>query len=208
MPYRSSRLREQSNGSSTGSEDNLEKGLQNSTNDMMADSRQNQTCTLRTHDEGFSKLDVLINRRLLPSHGLPEGTRLRITLEEDEAQFGIAETHDDASKSRGGLGRRVSCEFCCPYCLSESNRQKAKHHEKAALISYVFIFQEMPPDLLSKHPHLDVSFTSYPLYKKMIADPQKVSISQNIAASLGFQSRCRVRISRVRGSFPEGTSQV
>ena len=147
MPGQSSRLRELSNGSLGASKDDLKKGVQNAiaeaispSSEMPPDPRQGPACTLGLHDDGFSKLDVLIHRRLLPSHDLPEGTRLQITLEESERRLDVVKAHDSAPKGKGKLARRVFCTLYCPCFPLKSDCQKSKPSREsyASIVRFCF----------------------------------------------------------------------
>lgn len=125
-------------------------------------------CILGIHDETFSKVDVLVKDTLFPQTKILPGTHLRIVahtlppLESDQQQT--------ASKRR----------------LSE--RRSSKQHRRSSTrnrqgrengVSYVFIAQELPGDLLERYPTLEISIT------------------QRIAAALGFKNQSKVTLSQV-----------
>ena len=120
-------------------------------------------CTLGVHDDAFSKLDVLVNAAALPSTNIQPGTRLRIA------------THDVESP-RQSFKRRHS-EHGRP---GQHRRNSARHQDaKACEISYVFIVEELPAELLARHPNLEIS------------------ISRRIASALGLKNRSQATVTKL-----------
>lgn len=166
MPLKSSHLRQVSNG------DSIQHGIEGAVQDAVRDPisvltevpepPSPITCTLGIHDEAFSKLDVLVNSSKFPSCDLSPGTRLRVvSLDVDSPRHTLK--HYGSASHGAGTGRRMS----------------TKHQDKPARISYVFVVEETPPELLVKHPALEIS------------------ISQKIALALGFKARSQVVVTKV-----------
>ncbi|CAF9928164.1 MAG: hypothetical protein GOMPHAMPRED_004610 [Gomphillus americanus] len=110
-------------------------------------------CTLNRHDEAFSKHEVLLNESLFHSWKLSQGTLLRLS----------------ASSTQS---RRSST-------FSLNGRVHHKNNAKSNDITLVFRYQELPSELLSKYPNL------------------QVSVSDNIASSLNLPNRSLVTVSQI-----------
>ena len=122
-------------------------------------------CTLGEHDEAFSTDHVLVNPSVFQPKTVPIGTPMRIVAP-------VADSPDSSSSFRRyGKGGR----FAAP-----SRRSSAKLQRKhASEISFTFKTRELPSEVTSRHPTLEVS------------------VSRQIAAALGFRHRSQVVLSTV-----------
>lgn len=110
-----------------------------------------RACTLSVHDDGFCRQNVLVNGSLFPTWNLVSGTQLQvksiITSLPGQGINNFAKTANDdhaRRKSAGIIIIALELQFltCTPARTNEA--------------SYVFRFEQLPSDLLAKHPSLEV----------------------------------------------------
>jgi len=122
-------------------------------------------CSLGVHDEAFSTDDVLLSPSIFQPKKVPIGTPMRIIAP-------VADSPDSSSSfRRHGKGGR----FAAPSRRS-STKLQTNHASETSLL---FKIKELPSEVTSRHPNLEVS------------------ISCHIAEALGFRHRSQVVLSNV-----------
>ncbi|MCJ1356657.1 MAG: vacuolar membrane-associated protein iml1 [Icmadophila ericetorum] len=130
--------------------------------DQTRESPVNINCHLGVHDESFSKEDALLNNSLFPPKTVVAGDRIRIVAIEAN---GTPNNGSRYEYDNGGT--------------TYERRASVGNRKKPTEISYVFTVKDMPPELNSKHPNLEVS------------------ISQQIAGTLRLKNRIPVILTKV-----------
>ncbi|KAF1814160.1 hypothetical protein P152DRAFT_456390 [Eremomyces bilateralis CBS 781.70] len=149
-------------------------------------SRIQKICTLWTHQEGFSKEDVVFNADRFQELGLlPESMAQIIPIKQGGAVMGFqnetfGSLKDDAGRTSGqtnNLQKKHDSSESRPITLDENGVQipggKAVDAEKA----FIFITKDATPDLKTKHPGLHIS------------------VAEGVAASFGLKNRMQVVVS-------------
>lgn len=122
-------------------------------------------CSLGVHDAAFSTDDVLVSPSIFQPKKIPIGTPMRIVAP-------VADSPDSSSSfRRHGKGGR----FAPP-----SRRSSARlHSNHASETSLLFKLKELPSEVASRYPNLEVS------------------VSRHIGEALGFRHRSQVVLSKV-----------
>lgn len=135
-------------------------------------SRIQKICTLWTHDENFSKEDVVFNHERFPELAIPTGSLAKIiALKQSTAvrdfQNGTRESSaDNAQKLRAAdAGRRPSLANLpskktrrnSVTIFDDSGTQVLGTKEMDRELQYVFVCKPPPADLKAKHSNLQVS---------------------------------------------------
>ena len=122
-------------------------------------------CSLGVHDEAFSTDDVLVSPSVFKPKKVPIGTPMRLVAPVSDSP------ESSSSFRRHGKGGRFS---------APSRRSSMKLPNKhASETSFMFKIKELPSDVTSRHPNLEVS------------------VSRRIAEALGFKHRRQVVLVKV-----------
>jgi hypothetical protein len=161
-------------------------------------------CTLWTHDDNFSKQDIVFNGDRFPELPTAHGTLLQIvaidsgtavrdfqstakSAQPDAAQTQDAEPPKDSGEvGPSGRGRRGSITVT----IGENGSKIPGGRDIDVEKTYVFAVAALPADLKTKHANLQVSSPSL-LHGHMLTSAQ-VSISERIARVFGFRNRMQV----------------
>lgn len=160
--------------------------------------RVQKICTLWTHDENFSRDDVVFNSDKFPELPSAPGSLLQIvainsgTAVRDFSSANKAPLHDaahaktepsskDATDSQSRKSRRGSFTIT----IDEKGSTIPGGREVDTGKTYIFASKPLPQDLKSKHANLQISLT------------------EKIAKVFGFRNRMQVVITEVRSNPPE-----
>jgi hypothetical protein len=151
-------------------------------------------CTLWTHDENFSRDDIVFNSDKFPELPTTPGTLLQIvalntgTAVRDFSSSVKVSAHDspqpraetpskDAADAQSRKSRRGS--------FSRTVDENVSAHDVDSEKTYIFAATPLPQDLKAKHANL------------------QISIAERIAKVFGFRNRMQVIITEVGGISPE-----
>lgn len=154
--------------------------------------RVQKICTLWTHDDNFSRDDVVFNSDKFSELPATPGSLIQVialkyststrdfqpaprNLGNDSIQAKVDESKDAATDSLSRRSRRGSIKLT----LDESGSVVQEDREVDAEKSYIFISKPFPADLKSKHSNL------------------QVSIAEKIAKVFGLRNRMQVIVTLV-----------
>ena len=153
--------------------------------------RVQKICTLWTHDDNFSRDDVVFNGErftelpatpgsLIQVIALKYGTATRdfqpsSRVQKDNGQSKVADSKDNAGPSLSRRGRKGSVRLT----LDENGAVIQEDREVDVEKSYIFVAKPFPTDLRSKHSNL------------------QVSIAEKIARVFGLRNRMQVIVTLV-----------
>ena len=157
--------------------------------------RVQKICTLWTHDENFSRDDIVFNSDKFPELPTTPGTLLQIvainagTAVRDFSSTTKVTPHDapplkaeptskDATDTQSRKSRRGSFSKT----IDENGSVAQGGHDIDTEKTYVFASKPLPQDLKAKHANL------------------QISIAEKIAKVFGFRNRMQVVITEVRSS--------
>ena len=155
-------------------------------------------CTLWTHDENFSRDDIVFNSDKFPELPTTPGTLLQIvalntgtavrdfsssvkTSTHDSPQFRAEAPSKDAADAQSRKSRRGSFSRT----VDENGSANPGGQDVDLERTYIFASMPLPQDLKAKHANL------------------QVSIAERIAKVFGFRNRMQVIITEVRSSSPD-----
>lgn len=138
-------------------------------------SRAQKVCTLWTHDENFSKEDVVFNSERFPELQIPPGSLAKIialkqsTAVRDFQSAPRDSSADTAQRNRPDGGRRPSLATISARrarrnsvsIFDETGMQLLDQREVDKDMQYVFVCKPASAELKAKHPNLQVRSTFY-----------------------------------------------
>ena len=155
-------------------------------------------CTLWTHDENFSRDDIVFNSDKFPELPTTPGTLLQIvalntgTAVRDFSSSVKTSAHDSPqlkgesqSKDAAEFQSRKSRRGSFSRTVDENNSTLPGSHDVDSEKTYIFAAMPLPQDLKAKHANL------------------QVSIAERIAKVFGFRNRMQVVITEVGSSSPK-----
>lgn len=150
-------------------------------------------CTLWTHDENFSRDDIVFNGDKFPELPTTPGTLLQIvainagTAVRDFSSSVKTSTHDSPQlkgealpKDAADVQSRKSRRGSFSRTIDENGSAMPGGHDVDLEKTYIFASMPLPQDLKAKHANL------------------QVSIAERIAKVFGFRNRMQVIITEVR----------
>lgn len=161
--------------------------------------RAPRLCTLWTHDDNFSKEELVFNAEKFPELPTAPGTLLQIVALRDnisardhnnEAYVKRGNLKDAFSESHSNRPRRGSI----PALADENGSTVPGSANLDADKAYVFMTKALPPDMKTKHPNLQVGYANL-LYSP--TDFMQVSINEKIAKVFGFRNRMQIIVAEV-----------
>jgi hypothetical protein len=163
--------------------------------------RVQKICTIWTHDDNFSKEELVFNAEKFPELPTAPGTLLQIVGLDDAAtkrdqKHETQTTSDGASKDTGEDGHvRKARRGSISVTVEENGSTVPGGREIDAEKAYVFVARALPADLKSKYPNLQVSGAYDHLATKLTH--LEISISERIAKVFGFRNRMQVIVAEV-----------
>ncbi|KAH9874449.1 hypothetical protein IAQ61_003638 [Plenodomus lingam] len=171
--------------------------------------RVQKVCTLWTHDDNFSREDIVFNREKFPELPTAPGSLLQIVaIKTGTAVRGLqgnasgtpnhaSQTEPDASTlnvdpdGHAKRDRRGSITIT----VDEAGGLIPEGREVDAEKAYIFVSKQLPVDLKAKHTNLQVSRVRNAGYIQL--NEIQVSISERIAKVFGFRNRMQVIVTEV-----------
>lgn len=154
--------------------------------------RVQKICTLWTHDENFSRDDIVFNTEKFPELPTSPGTLLQIvaihsgTAVRDFSSTTKGQPHDAAQASAGSMSKdsidtqsRKSRRGSFSKTIDENGSVLPGGRDVDTERTYIFASKPLPQDLKSKHANL------------------QISIAEKIAKVFGFRNRMQVIITEV-----------
>ncbi|KAL6709995.1 vacuolar membrane-associated protein iml1 [Coniothyrium glycines] len=141
--------------------------------------RVQKLCTLWTHDDNFSREELVFNAERFPELPTAPGTLLQIVAF-NESVAGREHGHETQPKASASKDASTESHFSRPrrgsmsVTVEENGSTIPGSRELDADKAYVFVSKALSPDLKSKHPNL------------------QVSIAERIAKVFGFRNRMQV----------------
>lgn len=172
--------------------------------------RVQKICTLWTHDENFSKDDVVFNGDKFPELPATPGSLIRLVALKQTPAVRDFQTLPKASVKDIGQNRRdAASKNTRPDSHSRRSRSQSVMltlDENGAVIpggrevdtqkSYIFVARAITSDLRSKYPNLQVSRQHHETLAER-ANISQVSIAEKIAKVFGFRNRTQIVVTTV-----------
>jgi len=171
--------------------------------------RVQKICTLWTHDDNFSREDIVFNGDKFPELPVAPGSLLQIVAinggtavrdfqgKTSNTQIRAFQATAESAITNPGLGgdtkrdRRGSITIT----IDENGVPVPGGREIDTGKAYIFVSKPLPADLKAKHTNLQVSCVQNVLTPWL--SPAQVSIAEKIAKVFGFRNRMQIIVTEV-----------